>query len=247
MHFNCPFSDSKTIVQLLFMFSFAKFYNLRLVQACLGTDQSNLGKLVEQTWSVLDLGCGSNPPILRVLHPKSYFGVDGFEPSVESVRQYCLSQNLEHYEFTVQSLESVQFEENQFDVVLLIDVIEHLPKEIGEALLEDAKGWASRLIYVSTPNGFLRQDPYDSNAFQEHLSGWTINDFKSRGFESIRGGGGLRVLRKQEMQPDQWSHVSGASLRWRPRFFWAILSGLSQMIFKRLPSWSYQIIAVYAK
>ena len=224
-----------------------KIYDWHIVQCFLGTDRSNLRRLVDQNWSVLDLGCGSKPPVLLAIRPKAYFGIDVFKPSIDSARLYCISENLEHYQFEVRNLESAQFDENQFDIVILIDVIEHLPKEIGIKLIENAKNWASRRVYISTPNGFLKQDPYDSNSFQEHLSGWTVNEFKSLGFTNIRGGGGLKLLRKREMQPDQWSHVSGASLRWGPRLLWALVSAMSQVIFKRIPSWSYQIVAVFEK
>ena len=222
-------------------------YESRFVQWSLGTDRSNLRELVGKQWSVLDLGCGSRPPVLLALHPEAYFGIDGFKPSIDAVRQYCINENLEHYQFEVQNIELVHFNEDQFDIVILIDVIEHLSKESGLKLLESAKYWASRCVYVSTPNGFLKQDPYDSNSFQEHLSGWTVNEFRSLGFTTIKGGGGLKMLRKREMQPDQWSHASGASLRWKPRLLWALISALSQVIFKRVPTWSYQLVAVFEK
>jgi 2-polyprenyl-3-methyl-5-hydroxy-6-metoxy-1,4-benzoquinol methylase len=96
------------------------------VQDGLGTDQANLRKLVDPSWSVLDLGCGSDPPLLRVMKPKMYYGVDGFKPSIDAVRQRCESQQLFHYEFDVQNLDSVQFDENRFDVVVCVDLIEHL-------------------------------------------------------------------------------------------------------------------------
>ncbi len=202
---------------------------------------------MDKRWSVLDLGCGSNPPLLRAMHPRMYYGVDAYKPSIDAVIHRCESHQLFHYKFEVGNLDSVHFAENEFDVVVCVDVIEHLSKDNGLKLIESAKHWASKFVYISTPNGFLRQDPYDSNSFQEHLSGWSIKEFDSLGFEPIRGGGGLKILRKREMQPDAWSHVSGSSLRWKPKFFWSVLSGFSQVIFNRVPSWSYQIHAIYKK
>lgn len=224
-----------------------KIYKSQLVQDILGTDQAILRKLVDPSWSVLDLGCGSDPPLLRVMNPKMYYGVDVFKPSIDALRQRCVSRQQLHYEFDVRNLNSVYFAENRFDVVVCVDVIEHLSKENGLKLIDNAKYWASKYVYISTPNGYLRQDPYDSNFFQEHLSGWTKEELEHLGFQRIWGGGGLKVLRKREMQPDAWSHISGSSLRYRPRFLWSVISGFSQMFFKRVPSWSYQIHAIHSK
>jgi hypothetical protein len=49
-------------------------------------------------------------------------------------------------------------------------------------------------IIVFTPNGFLPQDPWDGNPMQEHLCGWSVEDFRSRAYR-VEGVLGWKALR----------------------------------------------------
>jgi SAM-dependent methyltransferase len=222
-------------------------YNLPFIKMLLHADEANLKKLVNKSWSVLDLGCGSNPPILRVMEPDRYLGIDAFENSIIDARNTASAKGLKNCSFEVMDLLNLNFADRQFDVVLCIDVIEHLHKEDGVKLLKNAKSWAAKALYVSTPNGYLRQDPYDSNQYQEHLSGWLATDFHEMGFGKVIGGGGLKFLRKSEMQPDEWQHVSGSSMKWKPVFFWSFIANALQVFTYKLPRSSYQLHAFFMK
>jgi len=224
-----------------------KIYNLSAIKTLLHADEANLKKIVDQRWSVLDLGCGSNPPILRIMEPNRYLGIDAFEKSINEARNNASQKGWKNCSFEVMDLLDLKFAERQFDAVLCVDVIEHLRKEDGIKLLENAKSWASKALYVSTPNGYLRQDPYDSNQLQEHLSGWSVTDFRELGFGKIIGGGGLKFLRKSEMQPDQWEHVSGSSMKWKPNSFWSLIANALQVFTYRLPRLSFQLHAFFLK
>ena len=79
------------------------------------------------------------------------------------------------------------FRDNVFDTVLLLEVIEHMVKNEGVKSLKEAERVASRLVLVSTPSFFMRQEAKDANVFQKHLSKWTIKDFIRLGY-SIRFG-----------------------------------------------------------
>jgi ubiquinone/menaquinone biosynthesis C-methylase UbiE len=79
------------------------------------------------------------------------------------------------------------FRGNAFDTVLLLEVIEHMVKNEGVKLLKEAERVATRLVLVSTPSFFMRQEAKDANVFQKHLSKWTIKDFIRLGY-SIRFG-----------------------------------------------------------
>ena len=74
-------------------------------------------------------------------------------------------------------------------VAILIDSIEHLPKEDGLVLLEALKEKHKRLI-VYTPEGYWKQneqaqEAIRSNPYQEHLSGWDLADFDGWDVERI--------------------------------------------------------------
>lgn len=79
------------------------------------------------------------------------------------------------------------FRSHVFDTVLLLEVIEHMVKNEGVKSLKEAERVAGRLVLVSTPSFFMRQEAKDANVFQKHLSKWTIKDLIKQGY-SIRLG-----------------------------------------------------------
>jgi 2-polyprenyl-3-methyl-5-hydroxy-6-metoxy-1,4-benzoquinol methylase len=221
-----------------------RVYQSRLISKLVRNDAYYLRRLVSDSDSVLDIGCGRRPQVLDLATPSKYLGVDVHEPSIQALRESDRFTLLPDSEARVMKIADLTIEENSFDVVLCLDVIEHLTRGEGLELLENLKRWAKRVVLVSTPNGFLRQDPYDGNDFQMHLSGWTVDDFYAAGFQRIFGGGGLRSLRRSEMQPDQWSHQSSASMRFRPRILWALVSAMIQPISFRFPRLCFQLYAI---
>lgn len=62
-----------------------------------------------------------------------------------------------------------------YDLVLMIDVIEHMTKEQGYKILDYFKG--SKVI-VSTPRNFATE-PHPENPFEEHITHWTLEDFEN--------------------------------------------------------------------
>jgi len=65
----------------------------------------------------------------------------------------------------------------QYDVLLLIDVLEHFEKEEGKKLLRDLLLHARKSLLVSTPRFPALQGAYLGNAFETHRSRWHILDF----------------------------------------------------------------------
>ena len=70
-----------------------------------------------------------------------------------------------------------------FDVVLLMEIVEHLPKEKALLVLDEALRLARFQVLVSTPNGFLKQEKPEK-PLETHLCGFTEEDFKVRGYET---------------------------------------------------------------
>ena len=60
-----------------------------------------------------------------------------------------------------------------YDLVLAVDVIEHLTKEDGVKMLEAVKG----KYIVSTPNYWLAQGASFGNEYERHVSQWSQADF----------------------------------------------------------------------
>lgn len=72
---------------------------------------------------------------------------------------------------------------DNYDIILVIDVIEHMSKDIGLKFLKDCFEKASRVV-IATPNGFVRQEAVFDNEFEIHRSGWTTKDFEQLGFNA---------------------------------------------------------------
>jgi hypothetical protein len=75
-----------------------------------------------------------------------------------------------------------------FDVVLCLDVLEHLPKTDGFRLLSEMERIAQRQVIISTPLGHYEQHGIDDNPYQVHRSQWSVSEFERRGY-IVRGVG----------------------------------------------------------
>ena len=205
-------------------------------------DQFIFGKLVNPLISelndtidsnidtILDLGCGSNSPMGYFKNKlKRLVGVDLFIPSLN-----LSSKNKLHHEYyEIDILSSIDhFEENSFDCVALIDVIEHLKKQDGLTLIKQMETIARKKIIVFTPNGFLEQSPFDGNEYQRHISGWEVEEMQQMGFDVI-GINGYKPLRGERANIIKW-----------PTIFWKRISYLSQLIVKNRPEYAFQILCV---
>ncbi|KAA8995405.1 class I SAM-dependent methyltransferase [Paenibacillus spiritus] len=75
-----------------------------------------------------------------------------------------------------------------FSAVTFVDSLEHFPKEEGMRLLEAAAALARSRVVVFTPRGYFPQSNTDyyhlkGEIYQEHRSGWEVEDFLRLGFE----------------------------------------------------------------
>jgi len=143
---------------------------------------------------------------------KRYYavGVDIFEPYISECKnrgiyQDCIIGDIINLENLVKP--------KSFDVVLCLEVLEHLNKADGFKLLTAVENIAVRQVILSTPVGKYVQHAYDHNPYQEHKSVWLPEDLYEKGY-MVRGHG-LRG----------WSGEDGVVLR-IPK----ILSPLSNIV-----------------
>jgi SAM-dependent methyltransferase len=95
----------------------------------------------------------------RVLH-----AVDVFPDYMERSRMSALYDRMFEGDFL-----AVEFDEH-YDLVLLIDVLEHFSDEDGERALEKALSLAPTVL-IATPLGYVQGEMY-GNPFEEHRSEW---------------------------------------------------------------------------
>ncbi len=186
--------------------------------------------------TVLDLGCGPSSPLQYCKNIKYSIGVEVFKPYLEKSKKKKI-----HTEYIEKKIEDVDFPENSFDAVILIEVLEHLPEAAGFELLKKAEKWAKKKIVVSSPNGFIPQKQIDNNPLQRHLSGWGYKKMKKLGFK-IQGLAGLKFLR-QEVQNNSMGNDITTSIRFRPKVLWFMFATASQMITYFYPILSFELLS----
>lgn len=184
-----------------------------------------LDSIIRPSDSVLDVGCGRNSPLGKLKHPPARMvGIDAFPAVATRI----------HDEYFVGSALSIEkrFRPQSFDCVVALDVIEHLSKADGYRLMSMMERIARRAIAIFTPNGFLPQPPYEGNPYQEHLSGWTVEEMRRQGYE-VTGLFGWKPLRG-----------GCANMRFRPRRFWQTISIATQPVVRRRPEYAFALLCV---
>jgi len=136
----------------------------------------------------LDIGCGSNG---RITAETLLVGVDIFLPYLRSVREQNGRTQVVRADATY-----LPFRTSSFDCALALDVIEHLSKRAGYALIDEMIRVSRAMVIILTPNGYLAQSEYDDNPHQRHSSGWSTDEFERLGF-SVRESQGLRLVGKR--------------------------------------------------
>lgn len=141
---------------------------------------------IRETDVVLDVGCGIVPqeffrPRFRILMEpwQEYVDVLRFryadDPSVLILRQMAL-----------EGLRA--FADRSVDTVFMLDLIEHMEKDVGRQVLIEAARVARQQVIVFTPYGFHANDAQDEQSgldawglhgmeMQKHRSGWLPEDF----------------------------------------------------------------------
>ena len=183
--------------------------------------------------SVLDLGCGKGGHIRetdRFLGIR-LVGVDASRTWSSEVPG-CYSEIIEGQLLDVLASTPA----DAYDVVMAIDVVEHFDRSDGYKLLSEMRRVSARSAIVATPNGFVPQPPSDDNPFNEHKSGWTVNDLKAAGFKEVSGHFGWKRLRGTYGLPTV-----------RPSNLGYLFSALTARPFSPLPSACYQLVGIAHK
>lgn len=131
--------------------------------------------------TVLDLGCGiqqANDDIKA----KSVLGVDIWEVYLNHIKD-----NIPTCKISMD--ETSRFMDKSFDVVLCLDVVEHLDYDLALKVLDECKRIARKMAIIYTPNEFKDNDQLPSGAWglgenihQKHLCLIQKYDLTSRGY-----------------------------------------------------------------
>lgn len=140
---------------------------------------------MEMPQSILDIGIGFGKyglllrEIVDVAYER-YFpeewiikidGVEAFSNYINPVHKHIydnvLQGDIAHVIHNVQN----------YDVILLIDVLEHFSKNEGKKLIKNILLRTNKALIISTPIYPEPQEEYQGNKFEEHKSRWYLTDF----------------------------------------------------------------------
>ena len=132
--------------------------------------------------SILDLGCGLSLKSQYMSH-EFIVGVDIFSKYLEKI---STKKNVALIRYDLKKISNL-FLPKSFDIVLILDVLEHLNKKDSFKLLSDAEKLAKKAVIIETPLGYIPQNidiwKLGGDKYQTHRSSWHLEDFKKRGFK----------------------------------------------------------------
>ena len=141
--------------------------------------------LVEHPDSLLDVGVGFGKyglllretlEVADERYEKSSWkvridGVEAFDGYRNPIHEYIY----DHIEY--KPIEEALPALGRYDVILLIDVLEHFKKEVGHDILKKLLAHTNKALIISTPVIPAKQEEYLGNLYEAHQSRWHITDF----------------------------------------------------------------------
>lgn len=144
--------------------------------------------------SVLDVACGLSfkskyiPAQIRV-------GVDIHE---EYFKHIEIDVPYVVVKYDVRKLDEI-FIPKSFDIVIALDIVEHLEKEESLKMMAYCEQIARKAVIIETPEGYVPQNMdiqgHGADEWQTHRCGWEVEEFENMGYKV--------VVRDYEMQDVQ--------------------------------------------
>lgn len=200
-----------------------RLYRTKIVSSMLYSQLYFLKRELKGIASVLDIGSGIDSP-LRHCHVGYSVGVDIFYPAIKESKE-----KRTHSGYIIADVSSLEFKPQAFDAVVLCEVLEHLDRDSGLALLRKAESWARKKVLVSTPNGYLDQGSLYGNPYQVHRCGWDVKEMTTLGYRPY----GLVGLRPKPSSAS--SLLLGC---------WAIVSVLLEVFTYYVPERAFEVFYV---
>lgn len=148
--------------------------------------------LIKSVSSVLDIGCGIRPQ--QFIQPELLICV---EPHLEYVE--ILKRNLRGSNAVIVTNDAISalrgMPDCSVDSIFLIDVIEHMEKDVGALVVKECERVARQQIIIFTPLGFMPQEVHageldgwnlHGGEWQVHKSGWYPEDFPGWSFVACK-------------------------------------------------------------
>ncbi len=93
-----------------------------------------------------------------------------------------------HNDYLISDVRKLPFKDKTYDVVMALQVLEHLPKKDAWKLLSKMEKIAKKQVIVATPIGEMYHPPVDGNNLQLHLSEFLPEEFEKKGYKVVKVG-----------------------------------------------------------
>jgi SAM-dependent methyltransferase len=144
-------------------------------------------QVVASCTSALEVGCGDGNMLRRLPHCTPRTGIEIFAPYVKLDHPSNAGINF-IFGDALDYLPRVQ--SSSYDLVLLMDIVEHFRKEDGWTVLRHADRIARKLVLLWIPEGLDPQskehycsEQYAYQPYQDHLSQWWREELEAFGFD----------------------------------------------------------------
>ncbi|MEQ1500201.1 MAG: class I SAM-dependent methyltransferase [Parcubacteria group bacterium] len=134
--------------------------------------------------SILDVACGLSlkskfiPAQIRV-------GVDIYDKYFDHIESEVPYVVIKH---DVRKLPEI-FVPKSFDLVIALDVIEHLEKEESLAMIAECEKIARKAVILETPKGYIPQNldilGHGGDTYQTHRCGWEPEELEKLGYKVV--------------------------------------------------------------
>lgn len=161
----------------------------------------NLWKFKEgEIVSILDVACGLSFKS-KFIDAQIRVGVDIHEKyfeHIESKVPYVVIK------YDVRKLNEI-FIPNSFDLVIALDIIEHLEKHESLEMIKQCEKIARKAVVLETPKGYIPQNidiqGHGADEWQTHRCGWEVEELEDLGYSTlVRDYKMARVKRHTEME-----------------------------------------------
>lgn len=136
--------------------------------------------------TILDVGCDQGLPIEMIkirMTPRRIVGVDLFEPYIKESKAKKI-----HDEYVISDVRKLPFKDKTFDVVISLQVLEHLTKKEAWKVLEKMEKIATKQVIVATSVGEMYHPAVNNNPLQMHHSDFQAEDFERKGYKVLTFG-----------------------------------------------------------
>lgn len=135
---------------------------------------------------ILDVGAGHGLPMRLIkmrMKPKKVVAVDLFDPYIKEAREKRIFD-----EYIKKDIRKISFKKDSFDVVIALQVLEHLKKDEALKLLGKLERIAKKQVIIATPIGEMYHPAVDNNPLQLHKSSFVPEEFRKRGYRILKFG-----------------------------------------------------------